>query len=498
MFNTENKIIAWLPLGLSLILFAVFSHFFFWQIGDDSYIYFRYVERALHGKWWSWTDQLSPVEGYSSSAWYFLLIAIAKLGVSVEIAARTLGLIFSFFTVLGTWLLARTLKATVFMSGCACLLLVLNQGFNYWSTAGLETSFYMLIYVSAAIGIIRERFWLLPVALIGVARPEGPILLVAILVCMFIVKRNRISVYWLLAALLPTLLWIALRISIYNVPLPNTYYAKATGDFANQLFSGTIYSFPIMLLLITSWLLLFKTKNKQQMIVLGMVTLLWGIIWLGGGDFMHHFRLLTPLWGLLLAVVVSQFSTIAIWQRVVVGIALIPMLLLIVHPTLMLSAFKGEQFSHLGYQEGEMTHQSIVMAAEISKRYLAGKLIAVNHAGALPWALQDYRFIDMIGLNDVHIANLKGRLHKKYDAAYVLNQKPDLIVLNSRVKPGTDGVWYHKGYWDGETAIVENPLFENYRATDMAYKWEWKMAYPYSLFVPNKITSWIMLYERKD
>ena len=80
----------------------------------------------------------------------------------------------------------------------------------------------------------------------------------------------------------------------------------------------------------------------------------------------------------------------------------------------------------------------------------------------------------------------------------MLSQKPDLIVLNSRVKPGTDGIWYHKGYWVGETAIVENPMFENYRATDMAYEWEWKMPYPYSLFVPDKITSWIMLYERKN
>jgi len=179
-------------------------------------------------------------------------------------------------------------------------------------------------------------------------------------------------------------------------------------------------------------------------------------------------------------------------------VALIPMLLLIVHPSLILLALKGEKFSPLAYQEGMMTHQSIVMAEEIKNRYSSGKLIAVNHAGAMPWALQEYDFIDMIGLNDIHIANLKGRLHKKYDAAYVLSQEPDLIVLNSRVRPGTDGVWYHKGYWDGETAIVENPLFENYRATDMAYSWEWKMPYPYSLFVPDKITSWIMLYERKN
>jgi len=360
----------------------------------------------------------------------------------------------------------------------------------------------MMIYVWAAVGIVRERFWLLPVALIGVVRPEGMILLVAILIAIFIVKRDKIPVYLLFVALLPSVIWLLIRMDTYGVPFPNTYYAKATGKIAGRFFMGTVYSTPIILLLLVSWVAWFKNRNTDNMIVLGMVTMLWGLVWLGGGDFMHHFRLLVPLLGLLLAVAAAQYAGMAIWLRLVTGVTLLPLIFLIVHPSLILLALQGEQFNPKGYQEGFMTHQSIVMAEEIKKRYSAGKLIAVNHAGALPWALPEHNIIDMVGLNDSHIAHLKGGkgLHKKWDPEYVLSQKPDLIVLNTHDKPDSNGVWYDKKYWPGETAIVEHPLFENYRPTDMVYSWEWKMAYPYTLhpYTREKKTRYILLYERKN
>ena len=144
-----------------------------------------------------------------------------------------------------------------------------------------------------------------------------------------------------------------------------------------------------------------------------------------------------------------------------------------------------------------MIPQSLRMAEEIRKRYPPGLLIAVNHAGALPWALPEYRFIDMVGLNDPHIARQPGRMHKKHDAEYVLGQKPDLVVLNSRIEPGTEGIWYHKGYWVGETALVEHPQFAGYQPTDLVYRWGWKMLFPYSLVFPEEFSSWILLYESK-
>ena len=498
-----KRFVDYLPLFLSLGLMVLLSHYYFWQTGDDSYIYFRYVERAAAGKWWSWTDQLPPVEGYSSPLWYLLLVALAKTGLTVEMAARGLGLLFSLLALAGTWILARILSVGQFLSGMACLLLVLNHGFHYWATAGLETSFYMAIYVWAAIGLVRNRYWIFPVALIGVARPEGPFLLVAVLVCLLVVRRGSVRVSDLFLVLLPTVAWIAVRMMVYGVPLPNTYYAKATGDSFGQIMSGLIYSSPLLfpLCLVWVWWLYRRIRlghyEEGQMIVLGMVSLLTGIIVIGGGDYMHHFRLLLPLWGLLFAVLASQLVVYGGFSRILAVLTLIPFLLMSVPPVQLLSALRGEQLSLLSWQEGEMIPQSLRMAEEIRKRYPPGLLIAVNHAGALPWALPEYRFIDMVGLNDLHIARQPGRIHKKHDAGYVLAQKPDLIVLNSRVEPGTDGIWYHKGYWVGETALVEHPLFVDYQPTDLVYRWGWKMLFPYSLVFPEERSSWILLYERK-
>lgn len=503
MESFRNRFVENLPLILSLGLMALFSHYYFWQIGDDSYIYFRYVERALAGNWWSWTDQIPPVEGYSSPLWYLLLVVLAKTGLSIEMVARGLGLLFSLLALAGTWALARVLSVGRFLGGVVCLLLVLNHGFHYWATAGLETSLYMAIYVWTAVGLVRDRHWIFPVAMIGVARPEGPFLLLAILFCLLVVRRSSVKVSDLLLALLPTLVWIAVRMMVYGVPLPNTYYAKATGDSGFQILFGLKYGFPLVVPLLAAWgCWLYRRfrlgrQEQGQMIVLGMVSLLAGIIVAGGGDYMHHFRLLLPLWGLLLAVLASQFSVSGWFPRLLVVLTLVPFLLIAVPPSQFAPALRGEQLSSLSWQEGEMIPESLRMAEEIRKRYPPGLLIAVNHAGALPWALPEYRFIDMVGLNDSHIARQAGRIHKKHDAGYVLTQKPDLVVLNSRIEPGADGVWYHKGYWVGETALVEHPQFADYQPTDLVYRWGWKMLFPYSLVFPEERSSWILLYERK-
>jgi hypothetical protein len=185
MYTINNQSLRYLPLVLAFILYIFLAHFFFWQTGDDSYIYFRYIDRALAGKWWSWSDHIPPVEGYSSPLWYLLLVLTGKAGLSASIAARCLGVCFSLLTLYGVWRLGRQLKASVFMSGLACLLLVLNHGFHYWATAGLETAMYAALFLGSCLGIIRERFWILPTALIGIARPEGFFLLLAILLSIF-------------------------------------------------------------------------------------------------------------------------------------------------------------------------------------------------------------------------------------------------------------------------------------------------------------------------
>ena len=64
--------------------------------------------------------------------------------------------------------------------------------------------------------------------------------------------------------------------------------------------------------------------------------------------------------------------------------------------------------------------------AEVIRKIIpTGSLIAVNHAGFLPYFLPEYRFIDMTGLNDHHIAHTaSGALHQKYDPEYVCPNLP--------------------------------------------------------------------------
>ena len=72
-------------------------------------------------------------------------------------------------------------------------------------------------------------------------------------------------------------------------------------------------------------------------------------------------------------------------------------------------------------------------------------------------------------------------------------------MLNTRIKPGTDGILYHPGYWVGETAVFEHADFAaNYQASDWPVQWQWQIPFPYRLFVgKSDVTSWIVVYQRR-
>ena len=110
------------------------------------------------------------------------------------------------------------------------------------------------------------------------------------------------------------------------------------------------------------------------------------------------------------------------------------------------------------------------MASDIRAVYPDTIRIAVNHAGALPYFLPEHEFIDMSALNDRYLARLEGGLHEKYDADYVLEQDPELIVLNSFVDPKSEQGSYQPNYWVGETSLYQHPQFTQ-RYVPIAQSW---------------------------
>jgi hypothetical protein len=81
-------------------------------------------------------------------------------------------------------------------------------------------------------------------------------------------------------------------------------------------------------------------------------------------------------------------------------------------------------------------------------------VIAVSASGAIPY-FAERPAIDMLGLNDAHIArngqvdHSQGPAHKKYDAVYVLDRAPQFIVLNLIEEHG-------QALRQGEAGLVSN------------------------------------------
>jgi hypothetical protein len=64
-------------------------------------------------------------------------------------------------------------------------------------------------------------------------------------------------------------------------------------------------------------------------------------------------------------------------------------------------------------------------------------LLAGEEAGIIPY-YSGLRFLDMVGIVDAHIARRKGRLHFKHDVNYVLERRPDYILLYT-MRPMEEG-----------------------------------------------------------
>jgi hypothetical protein len=92
--------------------------------------------------------------------------------------------------------------------------------------------------------------------------------------------------------------------------------------------------------------------------------------------------------------------------------------------------YPGNERLSLAYLASiERAHVPLGMA--IYEGTAGDAVIAMDDAGIGPF-LANRTNIDMLGLNDRHIAHLEGRFIEKYDVSYVLSRRPDLVVLIGR------------------------------------------------------------------
>jgi arabinofuranosyltransferase len=106
-----------------------------------------------------------------------------------------------------------------------------------------------------------------------------------------------------------------------------------------------------------------------------------------------------------------------------------------------------------------------VVGKHIARSWPAGSLVALNTAGAIPFYATNHRYIDMLGINDKHIARrriVQGFVarwqpmagHEKGDGAYVLSRSPDYIIVGPAQGSEINQPWFLSDF-----EMMQDPRF---------------------------------------
>lgn len=479
-------------LGTATVLFGLLTRYHWQQVCDDAFIAFRYANNLGAGLGPVW-NRGEAVEGFSSPLWLGILVLGKALGAELVVWAGVVGVLCSALCLLCVHRCTLALAQSRLAAAIACTAAALIYPLYFWAPAGLETSFFAALVTASAWSLVAQSnwAWALPAAFLGIARPEGPFLALALLGLACLARgRAAVRIGTACLALGPALAWLVFRRAYYGEWMPNTYYAKATGALLFRLTAGILYARWALLALIATWVAVWFAHivNRKILAALAFVSLALGFVVAAGGDWMWHARMLAPLLPALVALAVASVARAPASRRPVLILALAlagsPFL---PSGVVLTEAVTWKRLPETDYQEGTMARTAFDAAHFIAANYPADALVAVNHAGALPFRLPNPA-LDMTGLCDHQIAHrIVGALHQKFDPDYVLARKPRLVVLNTRVRPGEAGVWYHPGYWAGETALVERPDFRSlYHRVPTFWEWRWIFDKP----------SYVVLFER--
>jgi arabinofuranosyltransferase len=481
-------------LGLALLCFVALARYHWQYVADDAFIVFRYARNLLAGHGPVWNPG-QAVEGYSSPLWLGLVALGGAMRVPLPAWAGCLGLLFSALSLFLVHRACLALFASRLAAAVACAATALIYPLSSWASAGLETALFTALFIAAVWSLLGNsvRRWALVAACLGLARPEGPFLVVALMGLAAWAHGSRaLRPRPVALALVPTLAWFLVRRTFYRDWLPNPYYAKATGALLLRLEAGLLYStWAVVAWLVTVaavWMSGRLDRKTGAALAFAGVALAFAIA--EGGDWMWHARLLAPVLPALVVLAAGAIARSPSHSRwVALGACVLAWSAFAPRASLMVDALAGRRMPSSSFQEGTLAQASAAAATFIAGHYPDRALVAVNHAGALPYALPNPA-LDMTGLCDWHIAHERqGGVHHKFDAAYVLARKPDLVVLNSATRPGTDGVWYHPGYWEGETALVTQPGWDAAYAPVDTF-WEWRMA--------ADAPRYLVLYQRRE
>jgi len=465
--NKLSKILLVIIMGISIALGILM-----WRYTvDDSFISYRYSKNLSDGAGIVWNKGEKPVEGYTNFLWVIILAVFIKLGIDPVAASKVLGLLMLAGTgVLGYFMGLKLLeRKNPFLALVPVLIFSINASFIIHAISGLETMMFCFIlmaitYLSlevkenatkSAMAMLYSSFFIS-----GLIRPEGVLFSAVILAVLMAIKPEARSAGSLklimLCFILPGIMYMAWRFSYFGYLLPNTYYIK--GDMGNIIIGWeyvrsfifkTNYMFMLLLL---ACAVLVRGSKKYLFIIPTLVFLLFYVTVEPLMGFC--FRYLVPVYPFMI-IPVMLLAEKFIWRnnkmdKFRIAVVTAACLGLLYFP---LKDFKGIMGLVRDYSMG--LNKVHIRFGKILNGAVTGNpekyTLAVGDAGAIPF-YSCFRTIDTIGLNDVTIAR------KGFDAGYVFDNKPDVMMLYSEDGRTASPVM-GSGY---DYAIFSHPGMSNY------------------------------------
>jgi hypothetical protein len=444
---------------------------------DDAYITYRYARHLAQGHGAVWNVGEPPVEGYTSFLWVALNAVALRLDSLPLLASKALATASGFAMMLLALFFPGPLESRAWRVALAamfasCPLLA------FYAQSGMETVFFTALLFAAVLLLLHAlsgppRPGTLAAAsllfgLSAMTRPEGVMMFglscVLLLSLWLLSARDKLPRHWpwlllgpFLAVWLTYFLW---RLQKYGWLFPNTYYAKHSGNRLQNLPLGLTYlanawspylAVPVTLLASVGVLRSQQAEGlsslKDRLVLrLAAVCLCYVlyIVWVGGDDrsAFPSSRLFLPFLPLLWLATVLLFDvTSRTWSPRVRNLTAGGVVLLLAagwggDTIALLKFFLPGGTSPSGLPRAKVEQLLSQPAGElpgwIQRNTRPEEFIAVPWAGRVPY-FSERPTLDMLGLNDVHIAHLPARqrgIDVKMDPAYILSRRPKLIFIN--------------------------------------------------------------------
>jgi hypothetical protein len=461
------------------VVIFIKSYHYFPYFADDSFISLRYAQRLIDGYGLTWTEGI-PVEGYSNLLWTLIMAAFGWIGVDMVFAARLVGvgLAIANSYLIVKYISRRVENATVII-GIVLLFYSFSGTVAVWSIAGLEQPLVAFLALSAIYNFLnfkdyntKNSLWLssLSLGLLAITRPDGAMLAGILFMVYLFWNRKELKKALPNAAILVLFTAIfyigqlAFRLYYYGDYVPNTAHVKVSPSLYHAWY-GLKYtlrfakSIAVLVLIAFACISYLNKENRERFILYLVILASWFayLSFIAGDIFMafrHHYYTIVVLM-LLLSDGLPKLIKDLNKQKLTKPFAII----------LSLGAmfYVYHQFENNNYENIETYHWTLhqkTLGLALKDVFEEEQpLIAVDAAGSIPYWTK-FPALDMLGLNDYHIArNKPGDMgggfigHELGDPEYTMDMRPDIFEIHAGLRTP---------HWYIDSAVMRHPEFVDY------------------------------------